>query len=53
MNKFGLQRAYCTREGCEVVEVRSVSTRDNVLTPVTNIVMWVPEKELDKPNKPL
>ena len=53
MNKFGIQREFCTPQGCEVLEVRTVAKRGNVLTPVTNIIMWVPEKELDKPNKTL
>lgn len=48
MNKFGLQRSYVTHEGCEVMEVRTIFTDSNVLTPVTNIIMWVPEKKVDK-----
>jgi len=48
MNKFGLQRSYKTREGCEVLEVRSIYKESNVLTPVVNIIMWVPEKKVDK-----
>ena len=51
MNSFGLQREYRTREGCEVIEVRSIYKESNVLTPVVNIILWVPEEgeeELDK-----
>lgn len=48
MNRFGLQRAYSTPQGCEVLEVKSIAKRDNVLTPVVNIIMWVPEKKVDK-----
>ena len=48
MNKFGLQREYRTREGCEVLEIRTLAKRSNVLTPVVNIIMWVPEKKVDK-----
>jgi hypothetical protein len=51
MNKFGLQRAYVTGLGCEVLEVKSIFKDSNVLTPVVNIILWVPEKdekEVDK-----
>lgn len=52
-NRFGLQREFVTSQGCEVLEIRTVSTRANVLTPVTHITLWVPEKKLDKANKHL
>jgi hypothetical protein len=51
MNSYGLQRSYKTAEGCEVLQIRTISTRANVLTPVEHIILWVPEKdekELDK-----
>ena len=53
MNKFGLQRAFKTAQGCEVIEIRSIATRANVITPVVNIIMWVPEKKVDKANQTL
>lgn len=48
MNRYGLQREYATPQGCEVLEVRTIAKRDNVLTPTTHIILWVPEKKVDK-----
>ena len=50
MNKFGLQRAFRTAEGCEVLEVKSIATKHNILTPTINIIMWVPEKKKELTN---
>jgi len=53
MSRFGIVDEYVTPLGCEVLRTRTVAKRQNVLTPVDHIILWVPEKKLDKPKKPL